>query len=362
MVARARVCTTFQTGTNPTGTEIPITGGDVKMSIRSLIRSTLELHTSHEWPRYNDDLITPFGHEIYVEHGIAYGNGQRELVGLGYFRIDTPEQDKVPDGEIVIAASDRMAGIVDGRFLAPRTFAASLTRGMLVETLITEVYPFAVIEWDSAALRDGPVGRTVVAEEDRAQCLADFVRSLGKVGYFDHRGVFVVKTPPSISGPAAWEINAGEDGVLVQMSRSLSRVGRYNAVVATGEAGDTTPPARAVAMNLDPDSPTYFHGPFGPVPLFYSSPFLTTNSAAGVAAVALLRRQLGLPYQVTCDAIVNSALEPFDVIGVSYPRSGRNRSTRREVHLVDEITIPLVHSRPMELETREQSIELIGEA
>lgn len=362
MVARARVCTTFQTGTNPSGTEIAITGGDVKCSASAMIRSTLQLNTAQAWPRFRTDLLTPYGQEIFVERGIAFGNGKREFVGLGYFRIDTPEQDEVPDGEIVITAPDRMAGIVDGRFLAPRSFSASLTRGQLVSTLITEVYPSAVIEWDSTGTRDGFVGRNVVAEEDRAQCLHDFVTSLGKVGYFDYRGVFVVRTPPSITGPAAWEINAGEQGVMVQMSRSMTRERTYNAVVATGEAGDTTPPARAVALNLDPDSPTYYHGPFGPVPMFYSSPFLTSNSAAALAATALLRKQLGLPYQVKLDAIANPALEPYDVIGVSYPRNSRNRSLRRETHVIDEMTIPLVHSRPLELQTREQAAELIGEA
>jgi len=360
-VSRARVCTTFQTGTNPTGTEIEIVDGDVRATATGTIRSTLSLTTSEGWPRLASDLLAPYGNEIYVERGIAYGNGQREFVGLGYYRIDTPEQDEAPDGVVAIAASDRMAGIVDARFLTPRQFAATLSRGDLVETLITEVYPSATISWDDTGVRDGLVGRTVITEDDRAGTLKEFVTSLGKVGYWRYDGVFRVETPPDITGAPAWTIDAGRDGVMVQMSRALTREGVYNAVVAVGEAGDTTAPARAVAVNDDPTSPTYYSGPFGPVPRFYSSPFLTTNAQALTAAQAILRQQLGIPYQVELATVANPALEPFDVIQVKYPKSSRSRTLRKETHVIDEVTIPLVPTSPVTLKTREQTAQILGE-
>jgi hypothetical protein len=146
------------------------------------------------------------------------------------------------------------------------------------------------------------------------------------------------------------------------MSRGLTREGVYNAVVATGEAGDTTAPARAVAYNLDPDSPTYYNGSFGPVPMFYSSPFITTNTQALAAATTLLRQQLGLPYQVDLSSVANPALEPYDVLAIKYPKRGRWRSLRTETHIIDEVTIPLVPTQPVTLKTREQQTELIGDA
>lgn len=361
-VFRARVVDTFQTGTNPTGTEIPILSGDVTCSATAEIRATLSLTTSTAWPRTDTDLLAPYGNEIYVERGITYGNGQTEFVGLGYFRIETPEQDNTPDGPVTIAASDRMAGLVDARFLVPRQFSGVAQRGVLVALLIREVYPDAVIEWDDAALRDGTVGRTVIAEESRSATLLDFITSLGKIGYFDHRGVFVIKTPPSVAGAPAWTIDAGQDGVLVQMSRGLTREGVYNVVVATGEAGDTTAPARAVAYNLDPTSPTYYWGRFGPVPTFYSSPFLTTATQALNAAKAILRKQLGLPYKVSLSSIANPALEPYDVIAVRYPKRSRSRSLRTETHVVDQVVIPLDPHTALTLQTRQQQQELIGDA
>jgi hypothetical protein len=358
-VFRARVCTTFQTGTNPVGTEITIEGGDVQSSTTAEIRSTLNLTTTESWPATATDLLAPYGHEIYVERGIRYGNGQSEWVGLGYFRIDTPEQDQAPDGPIALSCPDRMAGIVDGRFLAPRQFTATTTRAALVSTLITEVYPAAVIEWDDVPLSAQQIGRSVVGE-DRAALLRDVLTSLGKVGYFDHRGLFVIKTPPAVTGAAAWTIDAGADGVMVQMSRALTREGVHNVVVATGEAADTSTPVRAVVADLNPASPTRYGGPFGPVPRFFSSPFITTTAQATSAATALLRQSLGLPYQVDLDSIPNPALEPYDVLEVKYPKRSRSPVLRTEVHAVDQVTIPLTPNAAVKLKTREQLVENFG--
>lgn len=360
MVARAKVCTTFQTGTTPTGTEISIVAGDVKSVAGGKIRSTLNLTTAEPWPVSQSSLITPYGNEIYVERGIDFGNGQREWVGLGYYRIDTPEQSDVPDGAITIAAPDRMQSIVDAQFLAPRQFAATISRGSLATTLITEVYPLATISWDDAGVRDAPIGRAIIVEQDRAQTLMDLVTSVGKIGYWRYDGVFRIETPPDVTGPASWTINAGSNGVLVHLSRSLSRAGAKNAWVATGEAGDTLPPARGVAVDNNPLSPTYYYGPFGPVPGFFSSPLLLNNAQAIEAARTLLKKSIGLPYQIQLSNIVNPALEPYDVIEVQYPDVGKNRSLRSEIHVVDAATIPLTLDQAQSVDTREQLIQLIG--
>ncbi|MFC6156144.1 DUF5047 domain-containing protein [Kribbella jiaozuonensis] len=361
-VFRARVCTSFQTGTNPTGTEIPILpGSDVQCASTADIRATLNLTTSASWPRRAGDLLAPYGNEIYVERGLSYGNGQTEFVGLGYFRINAPEQEETPNGPVEISGADRMAGIKDARFLTPRQFASSLTRGQLVSTLITEVYPSAVIEWDDTGVRDAAVGRTVLADRERFDTLRDLVTSLGKVGYFDHRGVFVVRTPPDVSGAPAWTIDAGANGVLVKMSRAITREGIYNVVVASGEATDTTPPVWAAVADLSPSSPTRYGGRFGPVPRFYSSPFITTTDQARSAASVLLRKSLGLPYQVALQSIANPALEPDDVLKVRYPSGTRSLSLKTEAHIIDTVTIPLDEETPVSLRTRKQYGEQIGD-
>ncbi|MDX3006743.1 DUF5047 domain-containing protein [Kribbella solani] len=354
-VFRARVQSGFLIGTNPGGTELPILAGDVQFSATADIRSTLNLTTSWPWPASATDTLAPYGSYIYVERGLAYGNAQREWVGLGYYRIDTIEQDTAPDGEIVISGSDRNAGLRDARFEAPQQFPLTWTNGDVVNALIWGVYNFAgIIEWDSPAVRDDTINRTIITENDRLPVLLDLLTSLGKIGYWDQRGIFVIKTPPDVTGAPTWTVDAGANGVLVQMRRGLTREGVYNAVVATGEAGDTKAPARGVAYDLNPNSPTYYNGGFGKVPRFYSSPFITTNAQARTAANALLRQQLGLPYQVDLSSIANPALEPYDVLQVAYPKTSRNRALLTETHVIDQITIPLTPKAPVSLKTREQ--------
>lgn len=358
-VHRARVCSTFQTGVDPVGTEVKIEEGNVVSSSTAKIRSTLAITLNEEWPVNADGLLAPYGNEIFVERGIEYSPGRTEWVGLGYFRIDTPEQDETPSGLIDIAAPDRMQGIVDGRFLTPRQFSSTLTRGDVVNTLITEVYPAAVIEWDSSSVRDAALGRTIVADQDRYQTLYDLVTSLGKIGYFDYRGIFVVRSPAVVTGTPSWTIDAGSNGVLVKMSRAITREGIYNVVVASGEATDTLPPSWAAVADVSPASPTRYGGRFGPVPRFYSSSFITSTSQARDAATTLLRKSLGLPYQVKLGHIVNPALEPDDVIEVRYPSGGSG--FRTEVHIADTVTIPLTPETAGDINTRKQYGEDIGD-
>src|SRR5690606_3912663 len=162
----------------------------------------------------------------------------------------------------------------------------------------------------------------------------------------------VIRTPPDPEQPV-WDVTHGRDGVLVSMARELSRDGVYNAVGARGEGADTEVPIQAVVVDSDPRSPTYWHGPFGKVPRFYSSPLITDVAQAASAAASLLRKSLGLPYGVSFGTIVNPALEPFDPIRVTYPG-------RVERHIVETLTIPLTAGAAMTGTTREQTLTIIG--
>lgn len=354
MVADARIVTPGLTGVNPAGTDIPILSGDVTLDGSADSRSVLTMTTEGRgmWPTRASDLLTPYGAEVFVRRGIAFGNGTVEWVSLGYHRLDTPEQDDAPDGPIRLVARDRMAGIVDGDLTAPVAFPASSSYGQVVEQLVTDVYPWAVIEWDDGDTQ--PIGRQVICEQDRYGFLDDLITSLGKTWHWDHRGILVIRSLPDPTAPVA-TVASGEGGVLVSLSRRLTRIGVHNGIVATGQGADTATPVRAVAVDLNPDSPTYWHGSFGKVPRFYSSPLITSPSQAQDAAAAMLRQALGLPYAVDFAAVPNPALEPGDVIRVRYPG-------RSELHVIDRLSISLTSQAGMTASTREQTRVLIGRA
>lgn len=352
---RARVVETFQIGTDPDGTLIPILDGDTQFDAGADIRATLSLETdgTRMWPSVANLLLAPYGNEVFVERGVDLGGGTIEWVSLGYYRIQSPEQATAPDGPIRLEGRDRMAGIVDGRLTEPRQYTAAQTYGDVVDDLVLDVYPDATIVWDDSTDTD-TLDRALIVEEDRYGFLNDLVTSLGKVWWWDHLGRLTILDPPAATS-TVFDIDAGAGGVLVELSRTLTREGVYNAVVATGEGADTQDPVRGVAVDDNPASPTYYSGRFGPVPIFYSSPFIVTTAQARSAASSLLRRYLGLPYTVDLEMVPNCALEPWDPVLVRY-------STRDapETHVLQTVTIPLTPEQSMSATTKEQTLVLIG--
>lgn len=349
MVAEARLVAPGQTGVDPDGTTIPINSGHVKVDGKAAIRSTVDLTTSADlWPTSSSDLLVPYGGtELWVRRGIEYGNGVREWVSLGYHRLWSVEQDDAPLGEIPVIAQDRMAGIVDATLTAPQQFSAATTYGTVVSSLVEDVYPWATVEWDD----DSDVrtlGRALIADGSRWEFLNELITGLGKIWYWDHRGILVIKSPPDPTS-TVWAVNSGRGGILAKLARDLSREGVYNGVIAVGEGADTATPVRALVVDDNPASPTYWGGPFGKVPREIRSASITSLSQAQAAAEADLLKSRGLPYNVNFGSVPNPALEPYDQIRIRYPG-------RSERHMVDNLVVPLVAEQAMSAVTREQQV------
>ncbi|MGA6164313.1 DUF5047 domain-containing protein [Amycolatopsis magusensis] len=349
MVARVRVCASGQTGVNPAGVPLQLRGGDVKLDATAAVRGTASVTVVDEFPRTPSALLTPYGNELFIERGIDYGDGTREFVGLGYFRLtDVDQADARRLGEIRLTAEDRMGGLIEADVLQPFEFGPTATIAQVFDLLVKEVYPAAVIEFDFDA--NTPFGISHVVEKSRFEFLQDIVDSRARVWYWDHRGVLVVKKAPNPTVPV-FRVNQGERGVLTQMSRGLTRKGVYNAVVATGEPAGELPPVRGVALDTNPYSPTRWDGPYGKVPKFYSSSFLTSTAQCEDAARAQLQRAQGLPYTVDFQAVVNSALEPLDVVAVEH-----DQFEDTEIHVLEQLTLPLVAGTAMSAATRQKLI------
>lgn len=346
-VFRARLVAPGSVGINPSGTPINILSGDVVFDTNASVTSTLDLVTDLEWPGTPSAPGNPYGQEIYVERGLRYGAGTPEYVGLGYFRIDSVKQNRAPKGTLRISGSDRMANVVDGRPIQPIQFGAGASIGAVIDLIVGDVVPglVSVYDWDaySETLKTG-----YIMTDDRMKFLQEILNAYGKIGYFDYAGRLQVRDVPDPAKDPVWDIDSGRDGVLIEMSRSVSRDGVYNGVVATGEPVGDLDPVRGVALDEDPASPTYWYGTFGKVPRFFSSPFLTTNGQCGNAARSLLLQSTGLPYEVILESIPNPALEGWDVVRVKYGPHDQ------ETHILSRIRYTLSAQGVMEIETRKQ--------
>lgn len=361
IVATVALVTPGQTGTAPAGTTLAHLGGQVTLDAGADVRGSLSVELAEAWPAAADAAhLTPYGAELFVTRGVKLGNGRIQRAPLGYYRVTNVEQDDAPAGPLTVTAQDRMSAIVEAKLLAPAQYLAYQSLGFVVVDLVQAVLPGQVIEWDDAAVAARPVGRPLVCEEDRFAFLRDLVTAAGKVMYFDYRGVLVIKTPPDPTVPV-WDADAGHNGVLVKAGRGLTREGVYNAVAAEGEALDEAPPVTGYAYDLDPASPTYWAGPFGKVPRRYSSPFLTTSAQATSAAAAILAQSKGLPYEVDFSAVPNPALEPLDAVRLTWPpQPGLNPRVRSEIHVLDQIGIPLAATGDMPAKTRASTINALA--
>lgn len=356
MVARARLCTAGQEGTNPgphksngaPAFELSIVDGDVEFDPTAEIRASASVTVAASWPDAASSEFNPYGqYELFLERGVVYGDGSREWVSLGYYRLNELEQEDAPDGEIVVTAQDRMAQIIDDRLEEPRQYDPAASIRSVVEDLVHEVYPGLTVTLEGFDA-DGAIGSMHIVERERYAFLNEIAKSRGCTMFFDYDGAFVMKPVPESLTHVA-KVTHGPGGVLVRLRRKISRDGVFNAVIAIGEQIGDAEPVRGVARDDSPVSPTRWDGPIGHIPRFYESSFLLTNDQAQRAAAAMLARVLGLPYSVDFEQVPNPALEPLDTVLVSYS----DRSAV-ELHVLDRLSIPLVASRTMKATSRMQ--------
>lgn len=342
----------YQDGETPTGRQMKIINGQVEMDATADIRSTGSVTLAEPWPKARDLSLAPYGSEVFLARGVDLGGSGILWAPLGYFRISEVEQNDSANGPVDLSLDDRMATIIDSRFLQPRQWLVGTAVGDIVNEVVLEIYPAATIIFDDDS-NLSQLGRSLIAEESRFEVLKTLADGLGKIFYWNAKGELVFETIPDEDEPI-WIVNAGPGGVMVSSDRSLSRDGVYNAVVVLGEGTDELMPVRAAAFNAQESSPTFFGGPFGQVPRFYASSFITTQLQAENAAVNLLRQFLGAPYDVGLSAIPNPALKPYDAIRVVY-----NDGTR-EMHIVEKVTIPLTVANALGIATRQSTIIHVG--
>ena len=369
VAVRARIVPPGQTGTQPTGLFLPTDSsdqpastwgtllpesGDVTTDMTADVQSTMDLTATYPWPQDSTEPGTPYGQEIYVERGLIYGNGTRELVGLGYFRIDKISQSVVPDGPIKITGSDRMARIRDGRNIVPVQYPGSAFVGDVLDAVIGAVVPGFVSVYEAnfyngLTAYQTPLVSEHILDRDRLAFVQDILQAYGKYGYFGYDGKFYVKAIPDTSKlKSVFILNHGRNGVLSTMNRELSREGVSNVFVAQGQPIGESAPVQAIVTDNNPLSPTYT-GTFGFVPTFLESAFLTTADQCAVAAAGMFLRQRGLPYSVGLGTVPNPALEGYDVVNVTYADTAVT-----ETHVIDRITYPLDVETPMSIDTRKQ--------
>lgn len=189
-----------------------------------------------------------------------------------------------------------------------------------------------------AALDNFPLPAGTLIDIPRWEFLERMAESLGADIFFYRDGNVYVIPVPGIYGEGTipdpnWIIDAGEDGILIDADRSVSRDSVFNGVVVIGSTDDeTSPQPFALVTDDNPQSLTRWGGPFGKSLLRIENSDLTTSAQCEIAARAELRNVSGLQRNLGFGSIGNPAMDPGDILRVDFPDDSS------EIHMLDSYT------------------------
>lgn len=309
------------------------TGGSVSVDRGQAIRRTCTVTSADVSliPLTPVDQLATYGARLRIARGVEYGDGTSELVPLGVFRLDGAEGDPV-EGPVTLTGKSLECIVADDKFTTP--YQATGTVVGAITALVTRSIPDAQV---ISQITDSVIGpRTWDTDGDPWAACQEIAAAAGAECYANADGVFVISVLPDVLAVnPVWAVEAGEGGVYVKGTRSMSSDGVFNGVLARGEGTGAGAPVQYLATDDDPGSPTYWGGPFGHRPTTYSSSTLTTLIACSAAANLRLRSAKAPNSRGDLSSLPNPALEPGDVIRVTHPDG------LRELHQIASFTVPL---------------------
>lgn len=285
-------------------------------------------------PRTPADKLSVYGARLRIARGVQAGEF-RELVPVGVFRIDSIEGD-VDDGPVTIQGKGLECIVGDDKFTAP--YRASGTAVGAITSLIQRSLPDAAVTTASTVV-DAAIGARVFdIEGDPWEAVRELAAAIGAEVYADADGTFVISDLPDLlTTPPAWTVSVGDGGSYIAAVRGMNSDGVYNGVLARGEnAESNTAPVSSLVVDGDSGSPTYWDGPFGHRPMFYSSSTLITTGQCTAAATLKLRAAQAPNATANLTSMANPAIEPGDVIRVVY------MDGTAELHQVHSFPVSLV--------------------
>lgn len=325
-----------------TGETGVVTGGSVSTDRARRRTVTLELvDETGEWaPAVASDALFP-NRLVRLERGIMVGDAP-ELVSLGVFLVDRPTTTVGPAGATIrISGQDRLKLALRSAFTVP----ARYEEGVAVADVVRSVAQAAGMGDTLYRLDDGGAAlgadRTYEVGYPRLDAIRGLATDFALDLYVDADGYLVLEpasTAATLPDPS-WTFAAGDEALMLGVTKDLSDDRLYNHTLVSGEAADL-PPVRGEARDLNPASPAYNPpdgtGPIGDRLYTYVSAMIRSEEQAQAVADALLLDVALVEEAITLPAITHPALEAGDVVAIA-------ESTARiaDDYLIETLTIPL---------------------
>lgn len=334
--------------------ELLVTDGEVTISNELIRRSasiTIIDPTGQLTPASTNDLLMPLGTEITLYRGLIFPDGTTETVRLGVFGIDDVQiEDSGANMSIRIDLFDRAKKVQRANFTSDYNIPAGTNYVDAIRNMLIQGFPKIVVNFP--VLTDVTPNILFQHNTDRWKAAVDMATDIGYDLFFNNDGVCIMR--PALR--AIWPVmvfTEGETGNLLDIRKRYNRDSIYSHVIVSGETTDNTVPVRAEAVDNDPKSPTYYLGPFGDVPYFYTSQLITTTDQAQATALGLLSRVSGILEGLEFNALPNPSLEVSDIINVTRALSKVDAN-----YGVEKISLPLTQDRAMFVTCRSRSLAL----
>lgn len=335
--------------------DVPLRDWSGRVSRQADIRrtATAEVVDAELLARFIDPAtsLRPFSAEFVIKHGFLV-QGVERLIPFGTFRAEDFSWNESEDS-FTMELNDRSRQIQRDSFGIPVDASGKLLSNF-INDLFYDALPYAqlVIDSDVEDIRL-PGGTTY--RSGKLSAIHEACEAAGAEFFFDSKGVGRVTRVPFLDiiggpGPQDWDVDVGDNGVLIKYQRAFSRKDAYNKILVYGAPKDQdTPQPYATAIDDDPSSATYYGGSFGKAELKIERQELLTVGQCQEYADAYLRNAIGLAKSIQLNSLSNHALEEGDVILATFPDNSQ------EFHMIDGYDISIDGS--MTLQTRTRGIQ-----
>ena len=288
---------------------------------------------------------------VKIEHGIKWAPADVvHWIQIAYLRIDQLNMSLLSAGR-QITAYDRALLLQEHQLPTARPLDAAYTA--LITTMLQETLPGETLTLGpgiSTTLAPAP-GKSLDLSADRLSEIHHLAQAVEGTFHNTPTGGFHISKVDEDADPV-WDINAGTDGVLVNLTQDFARAEQYNAVGIefSPDAGtDDDWMVYIYAWDNEPTSPTFYDGPFGKRNIFFQEEYdhLPSDDDAEALARRKLAEYTGATRGLHIQCVYNPLLQPGDHISVDFPDLGTV-----EEHVIESITVSLGESAAMDIETR----------
>lgn len=360
--------------------DIPILDGQILQDATAarFARLNCTIATPDRLPATAGDVLVPTGYELRVAIGLvvraasgawAYWFGEQALwlggpatwggnpedeiawVPQGVFPIS--QSDIATPGKVTtISAWDRSWRVQRAKFEAPYRIEPDTNYADAIADLLADRMPgietnFPSIDFDTPLL---------VFDEwsDPWAAAQRMARSCGYALRFDADGIAEMVPDAAFDGEPEETISTSANAV--RLRHSLDAEGTYNAqtVVSSNPSNDDV--YSATVTDDDPDSITYWDGPFGHVPADpVQSEFARSDAHCEAEARSRLNKTRGIAASVDATAAPNPRRTAGSLVLIEAEEFGMSQP-----HIIDRLTIGLTPSMPSTLTTRTRQVVTLG--